>query len=180
MTALLLKFSAILNHRYHTRYVTDLLFQPTFSFAATRLSATIALLAIRFVFGSRSQSFRREDWYSIGMSIAQFHQYIRIPDCETVALLALPLTSFFYYHELWRRSWRLSFTGFNLLYAAICVRYLSTPHQRYISLFLYYLLTALPPRFYRSPETAISDAMVKAMGQNRRRVVLNRKERLFG
>ena len=73
-----------------------------------------------------------EHWYSIGLSLAQLHIIMRVPNAERIFIWAIPLTGWWFYHELWKKKFKIFFNLFNCCYAALSLLYLTTPEAHYM------------------------------------------------
>ena len=149
------KFTVLINHQKYGASISDLLFVASFGFMGTRLGSLLSYIAcISFGYDKGLQF---EHWYSVGLSLAQFHIMIRVPNAERIFIWAMPLTSWLFYHELWKRKFKTIFFILNCFYAAIALLYLSSPEAHYVIIIIYWIVTFFLPQFYRWPENALKE-----------------------
>ena len=82
---------------------------------------------------------------------------IRVPNAERIFIWAMPLTSWLFYHELWKRKFKTIFFILNCCYAALSLLYLSSPEAHYLVIAIYWIATFFLPQFYRWPENALKE-----------------------
>ena len=82
---------------------------------------------------------------------------MRVPGTERLHVLLLPLTAHWFYHELWDKKYKNTFTLCNVLYAGLVLFLSPNPATIYVALALYYVSTCFFPMFHRMPENALKE-----------------------
>ena len=81
----------------------------------------------------------------------------RVPGAERLQVLLLPLVAHWFFHELWDKKYKTTFTLCNILYAGLVLYLSPNPATIYVALALYYLSTCFLPMFHRMPENALKE-----------------------
>ena len=82
---------------------------------------------------------------------------MRVPGTERLHVLLLPLTAHWFYHELWDKRYKNTYTLCSALYAGLVLSLSPNPAAIYVALALHYLSTCFLPMFHRMPENALKE-----------------------
>lgn len=174
LTSGIFKFTVLINHALHGPYISDIFFTLSFGFMGTRLATVLSYMTLKVAGPQRN--FKYEAWYSLALSLAQFHIMLRVPSVEKVYLLMMPVTSLLFYHELWNKKWKPHFVLFNCIFAFVALASLKTPAARHVSIACWYFVSFFLPRFYRWPENALKN---KEVARSSIDIELLRKSSIF-
>lgn len=173
----LYKFVTLVNHSRHVEWSTlsDVWFTASFGFLGTRLAAVGYMAATYFTNGKNGEGLQNEDWYSIGLAVAQLWFTMRAPGFERMFFCVAPLSAYLFYHELWDKSEKMQFVAWNVIYSGVCLMCLNAPSAFYIAIVVYYYVAGFnKKRFYRWPKNAFKGAKKEEVSKIDRRRSMSR------